>query len=452
MTIFLILIIILIYSVKILDYAYQWQIKEYRLDRFMAYVRESGIVSVFIWRRLRLPAKSPRNAIICTYTFILILLLCAYLPPSLPVYLLIIMMSPFFSFILTFPAIGFTHVLASVKRSQAIEDAIKKISTSPAVFIGITGSYGKTTTKEYLYTILSQQFQVGKTDEHMNTSVGVALSILKNLKPDTQFFIAEIGAYRKGEIRAVCNIISPSFAILTAIGNQHAVLFGSQKTLVETKRELLESLPETGIALVNKDTGHITELQKGVRAKTVWFSKNDADPLIDDSVIQNGVAPNLIPCILLARLLGMKNADIKKGIDILVRRAIKNNFTQGYRGSVVMDNSYNTNLAAFLLTIDSLGKRKERNKIIVSRGIIELGDQKKESYEKIVNALSNTRVVLYTTDADFIKSQNKPVRYFKSEQILYDALVRAIDHKTVIAFEGKFAPQYILKIKAYDIN
>lgn len=436
MTIFLILIIILIYSVKILDYAYQWQIKEYRLDRFKTYVRESGVMPVFIWRRLRLPGRSPRNAVICIYTFILTLLVIVYLPPSLPIYLLFVLICPFLSFILMFPAIGFTYLLASLKRSQTIEEAIKKISASNAVFIGVTGSYGKTTTKEYLYTILSSRFRVAKTEGHMNTNVGVAMSIIKNLNSDTQFFIAEIGAYRKGEIKAVCDIISPTYAILTAIGNQHAALFGSQELLVKSKRELLESLPESGVAFVNKDAGYAAKLQKGVRAKIVWFSQNDADTV-----------PNLTPCILLARMLGMKNIEIKKGVDRIMKKVLENNFTQGYRGSIVMDNSYNTNLAAFLLTIDALGKQKKEAKIIISRGIIELGDQKKDSYEKIVKALSDRGVVLYTTDGDFMRTKNKNVRYFKSEQILCDTLVKGMDNRTAIVFEGKFLPQFIMKIK-----
>ncbi|PIY69550.1 hypothetical protein COY90_00030, partial [Candidatus Roizmanbacteria bacterium CG_4_10_14_0_8_um_filter_39_9] len=110
MTISLVLTLILIYTVKILDYTYLWQIKEYRLDRFMTYIRENGGVSVFIWRTPRLPGKTPRNVIICIYTFILTLLILIYLPPSLPVYILLFVLSPFISFILTFPAIGFTQV------------------------------------------------------------------------------------------------------------------------------------------------------------------------------------------------------------------------------------------------------------------------------------------------------------------------------------------------------
>ncbi|PIY69551.1 hypothetical protein COY90_00035, partial [Candidatus Roizmanbacteria bacterium CG_4_10_14_0_8_um_filter_39_9] len=243
-----------------------------------------------------------------------------------------------------------------------------------------------------------------------------------------------------------------SFAILTAIGNQHVALFGSVQNLVETKRELLESLPKTGTAFVNKDTGYLEKLQKGVRGQIVLFSQNDHDPLLDDKVRKNVFVSNLIPCIKLARLFGMNDTAIKKGIDKIINESVSHSPTKGYRGCFIIDNSYNTNLKSFLFAIDTLSKYEYQNKIIVSRGIIELGDQKTDSYTEITNKLSDAGVVLYTTDNDFMEKQNNVVRYFAAESPLFEALKKIAGNTTVIVFEGKFSPQYILKMKTYDIN
>ena len=93
--------------------------------------------------------------------------------------------------------------------------------------IGITGSYGKTSTKEFLYTILSEKFKVIKTEGYNNTEIAVAMAILKKLKSLHEIFIVEMGAYKMGEIKAICNIVSPQIGIITGINKQHVELFGS---------------------------------------------------------------------------------------------------------------------------------------------------------------------------------------------------------------------------------
>ncbi len=148
-------------------------------------------------------------------------------------------------------------------RNQIIKKAkIKRDSFKNLLVIGITGSYGKTSTKEFLGTILSEKFNVLKTREHQNSEVGISQCILKDLKPEHEVFIVEMGAYARGGIKLLAGIAKPKIGILTGINEQHIALFGSQQNIVNTKYELIESLPQEGTAVFNADNPWCLELYK----------------------------------------------------------------------------------------------------------------------------------------------------------------------------------------------
>jgi UDP-N-acetylmuramyl pentapeptide synthase len=101
----------------------------------------------------------------------------------------------------------------------------------------ITGSYGKTSTKEFLYAILSEKYKVVKTEGNNNTNIGVAYTVLNKVSDDYDYFICEMGAYKIGEIAEICGIVKPEIGILTGINEQHIDLFGSiEKGLSRLRR------------------------------------------------------------------------------------------------------------------------------------------------------------------------------------------------------------------------
>ena len=122
------------------------------------------------------------------------------------------------------------------------------------VVIGITGSYGKTSTKEFLATILSEKFRVAKTSEHQNSGMAIAKTIL-NLSQNDQVFICEMAAYDKGQVREVAAMAQPKIGIVTGVNQQHLALFGSMAKLISAEggMELVDSLPENGTAILNGD-------------------------------------------------------------------------------------------------------------------------------------------------------------------------------------------------------
>jgi UDP-N-acetylmuramoyl-tripeptide--D-alanyl-D-alanine ligase len=152
----------------------------------------------------------------------------------------------------------FFQPLAVLRKRQIISKAKKKMRRfKNLIVIGITGSYGKTSTKEFLATILSQKFNVLKTKEHQNSEMGICQCILNDLRPEHQIFIVEMGAYNRGGIKLLCDIVRPKIGILTGINEQHLATFGSQENIIKTKFELIESLPKDGAAILNCDNRHI---------------------------------------------------------------------------------------------------------------------------------------------------------------------------------------------------
>ena len=124
--------------------------------------------------------------------------------------------------------------------------ARKRIKTFQPKVVGITGSYGKTSTKYILYQILSQKFNTLMTPDSYNTPMGICKVIRGELTAEHEIFIVEMGAYKRGDIRELCNLASPQIGILTAIGPQHLERFKNIENIAKTKYELIESLPPGG--------------------------------------------------------------------------------------------------------------------------------------------------------------------------------------------------------------
>ena len=131
--------------------------------------------------------------------------------------------------------------------------AKQRIKTLQPKVIGITGSYGKTSTKYILHQILSQKFNTLMTPNSYNTPMGICKVIRGDLTAAHEIFIVEMGAYKRGDIRELCNLASPHIGILTAVGPQHLERFKSIENIAKTKYELIESLPPGGLAVFNCD-------------------------------------------------------------------------------------------------------------------------------------------------------------------------------------------------------
>ena len=306
-----------------------------------------------------------------------------------------------------------TQPITILIKNQIIKKAkIKRRGYKNLTVIGITGSCGKTSTKEFLAAILSERFKVLKTKEHQNNEMGVSQCILKELRPDHQIFICEMGAYKQGEIKLLSDITKPKIGILTGINEQHLALFGSQDNIIQTTFELIESLPEDGVAIFNGDNKYINSNAKSqiakLHLKTQRFcsTKEKMDVWAEDIVVGEEKITfrvlakdgdfanfevnllgshnviNLLLVVSCAKELGMKLeeiAQIARNIKI-EQGAIK--LVKGREGLNILDSSYSANPDGVIADLDYL-KIYQGKKLIVMPCLIELGSASKEVHYRI---------------------------------------------------------------------
>ncbi len=289
------------------------------------------------------------------------------------------------------------HILA---RARILRSRFPDITV-----IGITGSAGKTTTKELLTHILGSAAIA--TPEHVNTEIGVARWLIKNLTPNTYnlkpVFVVEMGAYRAGEIRTLCSIAKPTIGIITTIGTQHIGLFGSQRAIAETKGELFAALPKNGHAFTIENE-HLTYLQtlckcpmtvinplppRGrstplpyplPRGEGIENTKEDANGIAFSFLEQdwhmplNGAhnATNAALAIAVARSIGISDETIAERLRTFQPSAHTFSIREE-RGITLLDDTHNASPESFRAAIAWAKNQPHPNKVLLSPGIIEQG-------------------------------------------------------------------------------
>ena len=287
--------------------------------------------------------------------------------------------------------------LEAIGRKRYIDGA-KKILASQhdLTVIGITGSYGKTSMKNFLGELLSEKYDVLVTPKNYNTQLGIARTIREYLKPTHDIFICEMGAMWEGEIAECCDIAKPKIGIITAIGPQHLQTFGSIDAIVRTKFELAQAIDENGGKLfLNYDNDHIRERNCGTEHYSYGLDKSFdfyADNLKSDQDGQSFTfhygkksfdaqtkllgehnIENLAGAIAVAKELGISDKDIKFAIRRI--KSVPHRLELTTKGNLsIIDDSYNSNPVSSRLAVDTLAKF-EGKKIVVTPGLIELGTE-----------------------------------------------------------------------------
>ena len=267
--------------------------------------------------------------------------------------------------------------------------------------VGITGSYGKTSTKNIVNDILNEKYISFMTPKNFNTNYGLIRTINEYIDKYNNYFIAELGAFRKGDIKQRASIVKPKYGILTKIGTAHLETFGSQENVTSGKFELIESLPKDGIAILNKDDENQVNYKIKNTCKVLWYAidNKDADVYADnikydesgmtfDVYINNnkhnlktrllGRANiyNLLAGITLANELGLTIEEIKRGVSKV--KTVEHRLELKSYGSInYIDDAYNSNPVGSKMALDVL-KLMPGKKIVITPGMIELGDKQYE--------------------------------------------------------------------------
>ncbi len=287
--------------------------------------------------------------------------------------------------------------------------------------VGITGSYGKTSTKAFVTELVQRHFTTLATPESYNTPMGVTLTIRNSLLPIHQLFVVEMGAREPGDIAELCRLTPPGIGVLTAIGTQHLETFGSQAVIRDTKAELIESLPADGIAILNWDQPLVREVAGRTRARVVRYALDRPEAEYRASEVSMGPhgssfllhTPNG-SMTLGSRLLGRHNvsnllaaiavAD-QLGIDLekiasLVRtiRPVEHRLQllRGEGGVTIIDDAYNANPEGARQALEVLSSFDSGQRILVTPGLVELGGDQEGENRKLgeIAAKSADHIVL----------------------------------------------------------
>lgn len=268
--------------------------------------------------------------------------------------------------------------------------------------IGITGSYGKTSTKLILKRILAERYNVLATPESYNTTMGVVITTRTMLKPVNNVFIVEMGARQKGDIKEICDLVQPGMGILTAIGEQHLETFHDLDNIKHTKNELLKSMAGRGVAFVNADDENIASLPEvgGVRYVRYGINNDNLDYRAGELKYNSRGAAFTVytpqgQAIMQTRLLGKHNiynilgavaAAAEMGMDLAtISYAVKKLEPVEHRlqvkksaGITIIDDAYNSNPVGAGMALEVLGQMPASRRILITPGMVELGEREHE--------------------------------------------------------------------------
>ncbi|MBP5151567.1 MAG: UDP-N-acetylmuramoyl-tripeptide--D-alanyl-D-alanine ligase [Lachnospiraceae bacterium] len=287
-----------------------------------------------------------------------------------------------------------------------INDAKRILKSMPDLkVIGVTGSYGKTSMKYYLQTLLQDRFSVLVTPGNFNTPLGVTRTVRSYLKPTHEIFICEMGAERVKEIKAVCDIAHPHMGVITSVGPQHLETFKSMENIQKTKFELADALPEGGMIFLNGDNEYIKDYADKhpdrYKNKTFYYSEGSGEGYraTDIKVSRTGtefkaITPtgeeetftmkligahnviNVVGAIAVANSLGIALKDLKGLVRKL--RPVEHRLQMKEQGNVtIIDDSYNSNPVGSKAAVETLALF-DGLRILITPGMIELGAKETE--------------------------------------------------------------------------
>lgn len=311
-----------------------------------------------------------------------------------------------------------------------INDAKRILQSMPDLkIIGITGSYGKTSTKHYLSRILSEKYAVCMTPGSYNTTLGVVRTIREYLKPFDQVFICEMGAKQIGDIKEICDLVHPEIGIVTAVGPQHLESFKCIENVQRTKFELIDALPADGLAVLNDDfeyvenrnVDNVLAVRYAIESRPqVKFSVSDIKysasgtnftiitpdgefPLHTRLVGECNVS-NLVAAVIVALHLGVDKKQIAYAVEQIEQVEHRLSVKRTPGGVTIIDDAFNSNPTGSAMALDVLASMTDGKRIVITPGMIELGEQQyqlnAEFGEKIARSVDVAIIVgQYNRDA-----------------------------------------------------
>jgi UDP-N-acetylmuramoyl-tripeptide--D-alanyl-D-alanine ligase len=333
------------------------------------------------------------------------------------------------------------------------------------VVIGITGSYGKTSTKHYLHRILSEKYNVLMTPGSYNTTMGVVRTIRESLKPYHDIFIVEMGAKQPGDIKEICDLVCPTIGIITSVGEQHIESFKTIENVQRTKFELIDSLPRNGLAVLNDDFEYIAsrKVPNVHNVERYSFDDSDADYYIDKInykkdgtnflIKRIGAAPvalstkivgrhnltNILAAYIVAKFIGVDSKTIKHAIRHIKQVEHRLSIQYTAQGITIIDDAFNSNPQGAQMALDVIQRFDTGKRIIVTPGLIELGAKQYDcnrTFGQQITVACDYAIIVGTYNRESIVTGLREANFDNNSIYQATSLTDAVRHLRTIVKPG----------------
>jgi UDP-N-acetylmuramoyl-tripeptide--D-alanyl-D-alanine ligase len=458
---------IFLYSLvaRILRWVSIIQQKEYRLDRLLSYLNsKEGNTQLkkfvdFPLKKTSLtrPSFTPKSSLITIFTFFLFffttsnnnafILAGKYI--ALPVYALIA----------TLPFTLLTKIITKYYQHKAK----KLIKLHRPTIIGITGSYGKTTTKQLISHLLGAKYSVWQSPKSFNTPLSLPKSFVETYTSQ-KLVVLEYAAYKKGEIKTLTDIFPPSLGVLTGLNYQHIGLFGSFKNLVKAKKELFDALPSKSIVFTPKKSKKANLLLSKLKDHRIQYTKNIVtDTKLNSSgqycgkvqnkkftskLIGNLYHNNLSLAVAIAKHYKLTSQQIAKQIDSFTPTPMFVNKIKSCTGYTIIDDGRTSNPTGFNAILKLSNSLKNTHKIIITPGFVDLGTEQSQQHQKLKPKLKTFDYVFDISKSGIKEFETlKNILHTTSNQQIIKKIQELDPKNTLIVLEGKMPPKLTTQIK-----
>ncbi|NTS41776.1 UDP-N-acetylmuramoyl-tripeptide--D-alanyl-D-alanine ligase [Flavisolibacter sp. BT320] len=291
-------------------------------------------------------------------------------------------------------------------------------------FLAITGSNGKTTTKELIHAVLSTTFKTYTTEGNLNNHIGVPLTLLK-IKNDAQMAVIEMGANHQKEIQSYCEIALPTHGLITNCGKAHLEGFGGEEGVRKGKGELFDYLrSHNGTAFIMADYDYLHEMSTGINevvrygttAGDTVGTTTQSDPFLEvhftkglnDTIATQLVGsynlPNVLAAVAVGKFFGVEEEKIKAAIEQYTPSNSRSQLLQKGKNKIILD-AYNANPSSMKAAIENFAKTEGENKLLVLGAMAELGEGSVQEHQAIIEEIArhNWQHVLLV-GGDFLKT------------------------------------------------
>ena len=345
---------------------------------------------------------------------------------------------------------------------QALKDmAIYLRSHRPVKVVGVTGSVGKTSTKDIVANVVSQKYKTLKTQGNHNNNIGLPFTVLE--LEDEEAMVIEMGMNHFGELSYLTDIARPTIGVITNVGTAHIGNLGSRENIMKAKLEIIEGL--NGPLIINNDNDimhnnldYIKSLNKvitvGIDNKSDYMAKdiNNSTFIVENNKITSPINNtafiyNSLVAYVVGKLCNISIPNIQKGIKANEFTSNRLEFKKTKNGVTIIDDTYNSSLDAIKSSLEILEKEPSKRKIAVVGDILEVGDYNKEIHENIGKLLLENKldiIVTIGTDTKYTDKyleENNYTNYyhFNNESESHEKIKELLHEGDAVLFKGSHA-------------